>query len=376
MTDLIDHPEAVAELADAVRGSATVTFDTEFHAEKRYWPELCLVQVGIDGEAHLVDPLATDLGPLWEAMVADDGPLVVVHAGHADLAIVHRQSGSVPARVFDTQLAAAFCGKGATAGYGNLVGAYLKQRMDKGPRMSDWRRRPLPDRQAEYAAADVTHLAKIHPLVVADLEKRGLTQAAEEEHERYLSPDRWMPTDPEEAWRSLRTRTNDRETLNRFAHLAAWREQEAARVDKPRQWILSDVTLADLAYSPPNSPKAFRNVRNFPDRGANRLIDAISDVLEAASRTDSADWPEPSAPQPEPSEAATVLRVLRDHVASRTGIAAGLIATVGELHALAAGTPPDHLAAGWRHEIFTSEADQVLTGRVALRLKDGTVVFE
>jgi len=374
VTELIDRPDAIADLASAVAASDTVTFDTEFHAEKRYWPQLCLVQVGIDGEAHLVDPLEADLGPLWEALTS--GPEVVVHAGHADLAIVHREHGRVPERVFDSQLAAAFCAKGATPGYGNLVGAYLKQRLDKGPRMSDWRRRPLPDRQATYAAADVTHLAAIHPLLLADLEERGHLDYAQEEHARYLAAERWMPTRPEDAWLSMRTRTNDREVLNRFAHLAAWREREAARADKPRQWVLSDVTLADIAYSPPSNPNGFRSIRNFPDRGAQRIIDALSEVLAEAARTPKDAWPEPPTPKPEPSEAATVLRVLRDHVATRTGIAAGLIATVTELHGLAAGTPDEHLATGWRHEVFTHEAEAVLSGEVALRLRNGTVVFE
>jgi ribonuclease D len=374
VTELIDHPAAVADLASAVAAAPRVTFDTEFHSEKRYWPELCLVQVGIDGEAHLVDPLEADLTRLWEALTT--GPEVVVHAGHADLAIVHRQHGRVPDRVFDTQLAAAFCAKGATAGYGNLVGAYLRQRLDKGPRMSDWRRRPLPDRQAAYAAADVTHLAAIHPLLIDDLTERGHLDYAVEEHARYLADERWMPTPPERAWQGLRTRTSNREVLNRFAHLAAWREREAARADKPRQWVLSDVTLADIAYSPPATPQAFRAVRNFPDRGAQRLVDALGAVLEEAAATPEDRWPVIPEPQPEPTEAATVLRVLRDHVATRTGIAAGLIATVGELHSLAVGTPDDHLVAGWRQEVFTSEADQVLSGDVALRLRDGTVVFE
>lgn len=373
---LIDTPTGVADLAAAVSAADTITFDTEFHSEKRYWPEVCLVQVGIGGEPHLVDPLATDLGPLWAALVDPDGPQVVVHAGHADLAIVHRHVGAIPHDVFDTQLAAAFCGKGATAGYGNLVGAYLRTRLDKGPRMSDWRRRPLPERQADYAAADVTHLAEIHPRLLDDLERRGHRDYALEEHDRYLDPHRWAPTPPEEAWQSLRTRTNDRRVLNRFAHLAAWREREAARVDKPRQWILSDVTLADLAYSPPASRQAFRSVRNFPDRGANRLVESLERVLAEAETTDEAEWPEAPAPQPEPSEAATVLRVLRDHVATATGIAAGLVATVGELHALAVGGPPDHLVEGWRAEVFTDRASGVLAGDVALRLRDGTVVFE
>lgn len=372
----MDDTTGVAELADRVAAAESVTFDTEFHAEKRYWPELCLVQVGIDGEAHLVDPLHTDLSPLWAALVDPDGPEVVVHAGHADLAIVHRRAGAVPRRVFDTQLAAAFCGKGATPGYGNLVGAYLRRQLDKGPRMSDWRRRPLPERQAAYAAADVTHLAEIHPLVLEDLRERGHLDYAMDEHERYLDPDRWLPTRPEDAWRSMRTRTNDRRVLNRFAHLAAWREREAARVDRPRQWILSDVTLSDLAYSPPSDEGGFRAARNFPDRGADRLVESLADVLATAAGTPEEAWPQPPEAQPPPSEAATVLRVLRDHVATGTGIAAGLIATVGELHALADGSPPDHLASGWRHEVFTSYAAKVLAGDVALRLRDGTVVFE
>lgn len=375
-TPIIDRPAALEDLAGHLLEAETVTFDTEFHSEKRYWPELCLVQVGIDGEAHLVDPLAVDLSPLWAALVDADGPRVVVHAGHADLAILHRNAGTVPRDVFDTQLAAAFCAKGASAGYGNLVGAYLGRRLDKGPRMSDWRRRPLPGRQAEYAAADVTHLAELMPSLTADLRARGHFDYALAEHGRYLAPERWLPTPPETAWRSLRTRTDNREVLNRFAHLAAWREREASRADKPRQWVLSDVTLSDLAYDPPKDPGGIRSARGFPDGRAERLVEALADALQTAAAIPESAWPTAPTAEPEPSEAATVLRVLRDHVATRTGIAAGLIATVGDLHGLAAGSPPEHLVSGWRAEVFTAAASGVLSGDVALRLRNGTVAFE
>src|SRR3989304_5127540 len=236
MTETL-HARTSAEVADvAARGVAAdaVAFDTEFLWERIYRPVLCLVQVGIDGLEATVDPLARDdLGPLWEALVG--GPTVVVHAGLHDFDILYRQAGRLPARVFDTQVAAGFLGHGDTTGYGNLTGAVLRRVVRGGEGYTDWSRRPLSGDQLDYALEDVRHLLPLWRMLSGELETRGRTAWAGEEVARRFEGI-GEPGGPQEAGRR---------------EAAAGREEEAMRRDEPRQRLVPDRVLVEVARRAP-----------------------------------------------------------------------------------------------------------------------------
>src|SRR3990172_2229143 len=201
MTETL-HARTSAELADVaarVVAADAVAFDTEFLWERTYRPVLCLVQVGIDGLEATVDPLARDdLGPLWEALVG--GPTVVVHAGLHDFDILYRQAGRLPARVFDTQVAAGFLGHGDTTGYGSLTGAVLRRVVRGGEGYTDWSRRPLSGDQLDYALEDVRHLLPLWRMLSGELETRGRTAWAGEEIARRFEGT-GAPPRPRRSWR-------------------------------------------------------------------------------------------------------------------------------------------------------------------------------
>src|SRR5436309_9547443 len=171
---LITESEAVAEFCARQQGTSFVAVDTEFMRERTYWPILCLVQVAGPDEAAAIDALAPgiDLSPLL-ALMADPAILKVFHAARQDIEIFFNLSGTVPAPLFDTQIAAMVCGFGDAASYETLVRRLAKANLDKSSRFTDWAHRPLTDRQIEYALADVVHLRTVYERLQQLLVKNG-----------------------------------------------------------------------------------------------------------------------------------------------------------------------------------------------------------
>ena len=133
--------------------------------ENTYWPDLCLVQIADSEEAAAIDPKAEgiDLTPLLDLLVDNEDVLKVFHAGGQDIEIIYNLTGRTPHPLFDTQIAAMALGLGEQVGYSNLVESLLGKTLDKGARFTDWARRPLDQRQIDYAIGDVTHLADAVP---------------------------------------------------------------------------------------------------------------------------------------------------------------------------------------------------------------------
>ena len=160
-----------ANLCHRLSQADFITVDTEFMRENTYWPELCLIQIADTEEAAAIDPKAPglDMQPLLDLLVNNEDVLKVFHAGGQDIEIIYNLTGKTPYPMFDTQVAAMALGQGEQIGYSNLVDSWLGVTVDKGARFTDWSRRPLDQRQVDYAIGDVTHLSKIFPRMLERL---------------------------------------------------------------------------------------------------------------------------------------------------------------------------------------------------------------
>ena len=238
-----------AELASA----GFVTVDTEFMREKTYWPQLCLVQLAGPDEARAIDAQADgiDLAPLFELMNAP-GVLKVFHAARQDLEIFHHLSGRLPAPMFDTQVAAMVCGFGDQVGYEALVNKLANRKIDKSSRFTDWAHRPLTERQIEYALADVTHLRVVYEKLSRKLGTNGRRGWLEEEMAA-LNDAEVYEADPRRAWQRLKTRDTKPRFLGILREVAAWRESEAQRRDLPRNRLLREEALVEIAHHAPKT---------------------------------------------------------------------------------------------------------------------------
>ena len=379
---MITTTAELTRACDALLQSDFVAVDTEFMRETVYWPALCLIQAAGHDTEIIIDPLAEglDLEPFWELM-ADDRVMKVFHAARQDLEIFfHQGEGLIPAPLFDTQVGAMALGLGDSIAYDGLVRALLKRSIDKGPRFTDWSRRPLSDKQLKYAMADVTHLRDLYPIMREKLDRKGREDWLAEEMGILTRPATYE-LNPEEAWKRLKLRKMTPQWLAGLRCAAAWREREAQTRDMPRQRVMKDDALYEIAATAPTQASELQGLRAVPkgferSRPAERLYEA----MRAAMADPESYAPKVEKPAPPPSNVGPTVELLKVYlklVAEEAGVATRLIATVPDLEKLAADPKADIPAnKGWRREVFGEPAVRLMQGEIALALKDGRVVMQ
>ena len=374
---LITTSSALKEAIAALSTADFVAIDTEFMRESTYYPQLCLVQLCAGKHAFCVDPLADglDLTPLFD-LLSNAAITKVFHAGRQDLEIFVHLTGTVPAPVYDTQIAAMVCGLGDQVGYDKLVAHYKHLQIDKSSRFTNWSQRPLSDRQIHYALDDVIHLAEIYPRIRDDLTANGRDEWVRSELAG-LGDIQLYKTDPDSAYKRIKARNSKPAQVNRLAQLTSWREREAQRRDVPRGRILRDDTLIDLAGSNPKSLADLKKIRGFPGGATGKFGPPVIEVLKKANKMPETDWPmHERPPQRERAPAAVIemLRVLLKHVTESHNVAPRLIASAEELEKLALSDAADIPALkGWRRDIFGEAALAMKAGKVALTVHKGKI---
>jgi ribonuclease D len=369
----IDDPGRLEALVDVLVAEPVWGVDTEFHRERTYFAKLALVQVAWPGGIALVDPLAVDVAPLARALAAPD-TTVVAHAADQDLEVLERACGVLPARLFDTQVAAGFTGMSSPS-LAALVERYAGQRPPKGDRLTDWLQRPLDVAQRAYAASDVEHLLTLHAALVERLTATGRLRWAEDECERLRLRSRGV-ADPETAWWRIKEARSLRGRSRAIAQtVAAWRERTAATTDQPVRWVLPDLAVVAIAQRPPHTVDQLRAVRGLDGRflkgGAGRdILAAVEHGLDRPSA-------EIRVP-PTEDELDRALRpahsLLSAWLAQRAGelqLDATLLGTRADLQAYLRGDEDARLRHGWRRELVGGALEALLTGEVAVAFERG-----
>lgn len=375
------HPiTTTIELTEACERLARhpfVTVDTEFLRESTYYPQLCIAQMASADEAVVVDALAggLDLAPFF-ALMANENIVKVFHAARQDIEIVWHRASLIPHPIFDTQVAAMVLGYGDSISYDQLVQRITGDMLDKSHRFTDWTRRPLTQAQLEYAVSDVTHLRDVYQKLLADLGRRGRTEWVSEEMDVLTSPETYK-LDPENAWLRLRTRVRKPKELAVLIAVAAWREREAKSRDIPRQRVLKDDLVADIAVQAPTTIERLAALRALP-KGFERSKWGleIPDIVKQGLTRDPKTLPSLERNKAAPNGAAIVelLKVLLRMTAEQHAVAAKVIATVDDLEQIAADDQADVPAMkGWRRELFGEKALSLKKGRLALALEKGRV---
>lgn len=362
----------VAELVEA----DAYAVDTEFHRERTYYAHLDLVQIAWAGGLALVDPLAVDIAPL--ARVLDGSGLAVLHAADQDLEVLRASCGTVPGRLFDTQLAAGFLGM-STPSLVSLVDALLGIRLKKGDRLADWTKRPLgPDQQA-YAAADVEHLLALHGIITERLEERRRLSWAEQECELARTLPRG-PTDPDTAWwrqrdaRSLRGRS-----MGVAQEVAAWRERRAMALDIPPRFVLPDLAMASIAQRPPTSAAELAGVRGLEARHIKGPM--AGEIMAAVERGRA--LPPASVRRPPADEMDRTLRpavalvsAWVAQLAADLEVDPALLATRSDVQSFLRNDEGARLSRGWRSELVGEPVRRLVAGEAALAFGGGRLVLE
>jgi ribonuclease D len=372
---LLTGTAEVAELCEALSRDRFVAVDTEFMRDRTYWPKLCLVQIAGAGRHAAIDPLApgTDLAPLF-ALMGDPGVIKVFHAARQDVEIFHHLSGQVPEPLFDTQLAAMVLGFGEEVSYETLVTQVAKARVDKTSRFTDWSRRPLSRQQLDYAIADVTHLRVIYERLSEQLEQSGRAHWLSQELSGLTNPATYEQP-PDLAWKRIKVRSRDPRFLAVVRSLAAWREREAQRRDLPRNRVMRDDILLEVAANQPTTVDDMGKLRRVSlDRSTAR---SAVEAIGAALTLPASELPrvEPLAKLPRGiGPLVDLLRVLLKFKSEEHHVAQRLVATTDDLEQIAAFDAPDVPSLkGWRREVFGDAALALKRGEIGLAVQRGRV---
>lgn len=377
--EIIDTTEALQAACTTLAKGPYLTIDTEFLRETTFWPELCLIQMAGPESAVIIDPLAKgiDLAPFF-ALMADASVVKVFHAARQDIEIIFHLGGLIPHPIFDTQVAAMVCGFGDSVSYDQLVSRIKGEHIDKSSRFTDWSRRPLSEKQLDYALADVTHLRDVYQHLSAELEREGRSGWLSEEM-AVLEARETYDMHPDDAWQRLKMRVKKPVELAVLQRLAAWREREARSRNVPRGRILKDDALYEIAQQQPKDAEALSRLRTIP-KGWERSSAgaAVMAAVNEALALPKAEMPKiPRAPQaPEGAGAAMeLLKVLLKLIAEKQGVAAKIIANGEDLERIAAEGEKANVDAmhGWRRELFGETALRLIRGDVALRFVDRKV---
>ena len=373
---IVTDPGALKALIAEVAAEESYAFDTEFHTERTYVPDLALIQIAWADQVALVDPLAVDPAPLAGLF---GGPgMAVAHAAAQDLDVLMAACGAIPATVFDTQIVAGFLGMSSPS-LSRLVDQMLGVTLPKADRLSDWLERPISERQITYALNDVAHLLALRDVLTERLRALGRLEWALDECEQVLG-DRTSARVPEEAWWKLGDiRGMSRRSRAVAQEVAAWRERTAAETNRPRRMILSDLGLLAISQRPPRNGDELRATRGVD--GRHLAQGRAADIMQAVER--GLELPPDQIRMPSEGRGRAgaagrggrVLGLVRQ-IADDLDFDQGLLATRADIAQLLCGEP-SRLDTGWRRAIVGDPLRQLIDGKVAAAFdKRGHLVME
>ena len=312
VTNANELPAIVA----SCRQKPAVAIDTEFARTNTYYPIVGLVQL-FDGEAcYLIDPVAIpDLAPLAD-LLADKNVVKVLHACSEDIEVFSDCLGVVPEPIYDTQIAAALLGAGFSVSYQNLVNQYLEIMVPKEETRSDWLQRPLTDSQLDYASLDVIHLLAVYELQLLQLAENGRADWVQAECSSLAEN---IPTqiDPDDYYKKVKNlwRLKPRQ-LYLLQQLCAWRERTARERNLPRNRVVDEKALFQIASLDLKDRKDFRDRGEVTSRQLRYHADDLEQLVVEADAVD-ADGLPAAITKPSSPISSKVLRSLKDVVESR-----------------------------------------------------------
>ena len=326
-----------------------IGLDTEFVRERTFWPQLALLQIRINGETFLLDPLQGEPSESLLRCMIDAAP-TLMHAPGEDLVCLKHRFGWLPGALFDMQLAAAYVGLGVGLGYQALVSLVLAEHVDKGETRSDWLQRPLSDAQLRYAASDVLHLEALHDALRPQLQERGHLDWFEDDCARMLERAAQNPVDLHPHLQFRPAMGLDRVAQARIRRCLIWREAMAEQRDRPRSWMLDNEAVTALAHADLSSAGSVAQVLARRGRAIRQAERELEPLLQAP--LNEIEETMPLAPKPDQdlkNQVGRMQQAVADF-AERTGLPKEILLARRHLesYALTGEWPSDK--AGWRQD--------------------------
>lgn len=365
----VDTAQALQAVCQQLANQPYLAVDTEFVREKTYFPILCLIQIASPEHIICIDPIAIrDLSPLADLLLHKQ-TVKIFHAARQDLEILYQTFGSLPAPVFDTQIAATLLGLGDQLSYANLVKHILQEQLSKGHARTDWERRPLSEEQLEYAADDVRYLVAMYPLMVQKLTELGRLNWLDEDFNALIKPELYH-NEPDQQWQRVGgVQKLKGPQLAILQQLAAWREQQAQQQNKPRKWILSDDILIAITMQAPHKLEQLERIRGINTALIQRQGNSLLEIIHRAKSLPKSEWPDLLRRiQLEPNQEALLdaLQAIVKLQAAIHGINNTALTSRHDLENLLAGNTDIPLLHGWRHGLAGHAVEEFLNGQSSL----------
>ena len=377
---LINTPNELETLVNRALDAPCVGIDTEFVWEQTYYPRLGIIQVGLsENDCHLIDAVTlSDLSPLG-TLLSDPHTVKILHDAQQDLWILRRITDAIPCNIFDTRCAAGFAGLSSNLSLGNLLRMRLNIQLPKTETRTDWLRRPLSDKQLEYALDDVRFLPALREHILTDIQRRGRENWLAEELRQYDIAKLYDDRAPEEQYTRVKgTGRLSRRDMAIVRELAAWREKKARQVDRPRNRVISDDAIVQIARRKPQSIQSLKRVRGIARATINQYGNSLLNTVQRGLAIDEKNCPPISLPvRPDPFEDARLdlaMAFMRGQCLSE-GIDIAMVASRSEVKEFISSqknATDNPLHTGWRREFLGADLIALLNGKHAIGINPNT----
>ncbi|MDD1609778.1 MAG: ribonuclease D [Methylococcaceae bacterium] len=369
----INRPEQLPKLCEQIQQAAWIALDTEFLREKTYYPKFCLLQIATLDWVACVDPIALpDLSTLFEA-IYNPAIVKVFHSCRQDLEIFFQITGKLPEPIFDTQVAAPLLGFQDNPGYAMLVSSLLNVNLTKAHTRADWSKRPLTADEIDYAADDVIYLCQIYQIMTQKLTELGRIDWLKQDFAELTNPDHYE-VKPEKAW--LRIKGQNKLTgkqLSIIQTVAEWREKTAQAEDRPKNWLLRDELLFDLAKLQPETINELAGVRGISERAVQRYGKELCQLITDAKNRPPIPLTLKDRPAKKTQQQEAILDILTALVrirAEENELNPTILASRKDLEALLFnGDDECPLLHGWRYAMAGRELVGLLKGELLLGIE-------
>ncbi len=284
---MITSPEQLRDLIEKARSTNAVAIDTEFIWTSTYYPRLGLIQLALsDEDCHLIDPLTIeDLTPFGE-LLADQKVIKIFHDAPQDLAILYQATGRIPKNIFDTRLAAGFAGLSATLSLGNLIQELIDINLPKTETRTNWLKRPLNQKQIQYAMDDVRYLRAARVILINRIIGPEIKSWLQEELDFFNKPPFYAGNNGGSRLNKIKGAAGlDGTKLAILHELLLWREGEAQKADRPRQHIIKDSTLLEIAKKASNNISHIIDIADISDKKAIQWGDSLLAAIRKGLNT-------------------------------------------------------------------------------------------
>lgn len=371
----IDSFTQLKKICGEFSTSRWLALDTEFFRETTYYPKFCLLQIADLDRVACIDPLSLDtLEPLQELLFTES-ITKVFHAARQDLEIFYQLFKAIPSPLFDTQIAAPLLGFSDQIGYAALVSGVMNVHLEKAHSRADWSRRPLSPEQLQYAFDDVLYLGQIYQKMRNQLHELGRLAWLQEDFEKLATTALYLNS-PETAWQRIRgTIRLTASQLSVLQVLAEWREHTAQQQNKPRNWLLTNDVIIDLARLQPESIDTLKNFRGLSSRAQQNYGNQLCALIQKAKHNPPITNNTNKLPNKTPEQDA-LLDVLMAVVrlrAAENSLNPTVIASRKDLERLLFDSANAKILHGWRKHLIGDELLAIARGKRSLTIVDGFI---